>query len=124
MLLLIHSRFLQLLQYATILIAFVAHPSRTFHVVVFPNSVRHSFRHNKFNNKLQFSSDWGDFKALDDYDDEDNHQLEQQQRQIDRNTYANEEDSQELKAQIGSTRPVPSIEFDAAPIFVPQGRLH
>jgi hypothetical protein len=59
------------------------------------------------------SSDWGDFAALDDDDVE---------IRVDRTVYAKEEDPQELKAQIGSSRPTPTIEYDAEPIFVPQGK--
>jgi hypothetical protein len=64
-----------------------------------------------------FSSDWGDFRAIDDVNDdiEDN-------RRIDQTSYATEDDTIELKAQIGSTKPAPTIEFDAEPIFVPQGK--
>ena len=63
--------------------------------------------------ELLLSSDWGDFAALDDDDVE---------IRVDRTVYAKEEDPQELKAQIGSARPSPTIEYDAEPIFVPQGK--
>eukprot|EP00545_Synedropsis_sp_CCMP1620_P010451 CAMPEP_0119004310 /NCGR_PEP_ID=MMETSP1176-20130426/1070_1 /TAXON_ID=265551 /ORGANISM="Synedropsis recta cf, Strain CCMP1620" /LENGTH=194 /DNA_ID=CAMNT_0006956001 /DNA_START=9 /DNA_END=593 /DNA_ORIENTATION=+ len=58
------------------------------------------------------SSDWSDFSALDDDDDF---------APIDTTDYAKEEDSQEAKAAVGSTRPAPTIENDAEPIFVPVG---
>ena len=64
---------------------------------------------------LQFaSSDWGDFTALPDDDDDD--------MRVDRTVYAKEEDPQEVKAQVGVGRPAPTIEYDAEPIFVPQGK--
>lgn len=59
-----------------------------------------------------FSSDWGDFAALEDDDDE---------ILIDRTDYAKEEDTQEDKAAVGSEMRPPTIENDAEPIFVPQG---
>ena len=58
------------------------------------------------------SSNWGDFTAFTDDDDE---------IRIDRTVYAKEEDPQEVKAQVGVGRPAPTIEYDAEPIFVPQG---
>lgn len=58
-------------------------------------------------------SDWGSFTALDDDDDLD--------MAIDNREYAKEEDSQELKAQIGANLDPPTIENDADPIFVPAG---
>jgi len=58
-------------------------------------------------------SDWSGFQALDDDEDLD----------VDMNTYAKEEDSQDYKAQIGSSLEPPSIERGAEPIFVPQGSV-
>lgn len=58
-------------------------------------------------------SDWADFQALDDDDDEDLF--------VDLTDYATEDDSQEFKAEVGSQLEPPSIENDAEPIFVPQG---
>jgi hypothetical protein len=64
------------------------------------------------------SSDWGDFTAFaDDLDDDDDIKI-----RIDRTVYAKEEDPQEVKAQVGVGRPAPTIEYDAEPIFVPQGK--
>eukprot|EP00429_Kryptoperidinium_foliaceum_P030415 CAMPEP_0176153548 /NCGR_PEP_ID=MMETSP0120_2-20121206/78439_1 /TAXON_ID=160619 /ORGANISM="Kryptoperidinium foliaceum, Strain CCMP 1326" /LENGTH=106 /DNA_ID=CAMNT_0017490611 /DNA_START=269 /DNA_END=589 /DNA_ORIENTATION=- len=40
---------------------------------------------------------------------------------IDTRDYAKEEDSQEMKAQIGASLEPPEIELDADPIFVPAG---
>lgn len=60
------------------------------------------------------SSNWGDFTAFTDDDDAD-------EIRIDRTVYAKEEDPQEVKAQVGVGRPAPTIEYDAEPIFVPQG---
>ncbi|KAL3936382.1 MAG: hypothetical protein SGBAC_008291 [Bacillariaceae sp.] len=58
-------------------------------------------------------SDWGSFSALDDDDDLD--------FSIDTREYAKEEDSQELKAQVGASLEAPSILNDAEPISVPAG---
>lgn len=60
---------------------------------------------------LRFS-DWSDFQALEDEDDD---------LLIDRTEYAREEDTQEDKARVGATLEAPTIEFDAEPLFVPQG---
>ena len=64
--------------------------------------------------RRRMSSDWGSFSSMDD-DDDINEDL------VDNRDYANENDPQELKAQIGSTLEAPTIEYDAAPIFVPVG---
>jgi hypothetical protein len=66
-----------------------------------------------FSTALKMSSDWSDFSALDDDDDF---------APIDRTDYAKEEDSQEAKAAVGATRPTPTIERDAEPIYMPQGK--
>ncbi|GKY94934.1 hypothetical protein MPSEU_000458300 [Mayamaea pseudoterrestris] len=62
------------------------------------------------------SSDWSSFAALEDDEDTD---------LVDTNTYAKEEDSQELKAQVGASLEPPSIDDDGsssiAPISVPAG---
>lgn len=62
---------------------------------------------------LRFS-DWSDFQALEDEDDD---------LLIDRTEYAREEDTREDKARVGATLEAPSIEFDAEPLFVPQGTV-
>ena len=56
-------------------------------------------------------SDWSDFAALEEDDD-----------LMDDLDYAEENDSQEKKAQVGSLLEPPSIEMDAEPIMVPQGK--
>lgn len=61
------------------------------------------------------SDDWSDFSALDD--DEDLGPIR------DLTDYAKEEDSQEAKAAVGATRKAPTIENDAEPLFVPQGKF-
>ena len=61
------------------------------------------------------SDDWSSFAALDDDEDD---------VPVDTNTYAKEEDSQEVKAEVGSSRPAPSIEFPAPPIRVPAGKCY
>jgi hypothetical protein len=58
-------------------------------------------------------SDWSSFSALDDDDDLD--------MAIDTREYAKEEDSQELKAEVGASLEAPTIENDAEPIFTPAG---
>ena len=64
---------------------------------------------------LGMSSDWSSFGVLDDDDGLD--------RAIDTKEYAVEDDSQDVKAEIGASLQAPSInpEFDAKPIFVPVG---
>ena len=57
----------------------------------------------------QLNSDWSDFA----YDDED------EVLNID---FADENDSQEYKAEVGGLLDAPTIKMDAAPIFEPQGR--
>ena len=60
-----------------------------------------------------FMSDWSSFSALDDDDDLD--------MAVDSREYAKEEDSQELKAEVGASLDPPSIDNDAEPISVPAG---
>lgn len=60
----------------------------------------------------RWMSDWSDFQALDDDED----------LAVDMTEYAAEGDSQEYKAQIGAQLDPPTIENDAEPIFVPQGK--
>uniref|UniRef100_A0A7S2GRG5 PRC-barrel domain-containing protein n=1 Tax=Helicotheca tamesis TaxID=374047 RepID=A0A7S2GRG5_9STRA len=63
------------------------------------------------NSKL-YSSDWADFA----YDDED--------EDLDTTTYADENDSQEYKAEIGRAIEAPTVEgYDGEPIFTPQGSV-
>jgi len=59
-------------------------------------------------------SDWGDFAALEDDDDD---------LIIDSMEYAEENDSQEKKAQVGALLEPPEIEMNAEPMFVPQGSV-
>jgi hypothetical protein len=73
-------------------------------------------------------SDWSTFQALED-DDED----EDIYANADDDTtsssssslqqYANENDPQEYKAQVGSNIPAPSIDWEGEPIFLPQGSI-
>ena len=62
---------------------------------------------------IVLNSDWGSFQALDD---------DELFGKVDKNTYAEEEDSQEFKAEIGSSLEAPVIERPADPISVPAGR--
>jgi hypothetical protein len=61
------------------------------------------------------SSDWSSFSVMDDDDDLD--------MAIDKRDYAVEDDSQEVKAQVGANLEPPSIDpkYDVEPIFVPSG---
>ena len=63
---------------------------------------------------VQLSSDWSNFGVLDGDDDD-------LDKPIDNRRYAKEEDTQEDKAQVGSSLEPPDIENDAPPIFVPAG---
>lgn len=63
---------------------------------------------------VRMSSDWSNFKVLDDDDDD-------LDIAIDTREYAKEEDPQEMKAQIGASLDPPTINIDAEPIFVPPG---
>ena len=62
-----------------------------------------------------YMSDWSNFDYLDDDDDID--------IKVDTREYAKEEDSQEFKAEIGSSLQAPDIEpeQDVEPLFVPTG---
>jgi len=64
-----------------------------------------------------YGSDWSDFGVLDDDDDIDG-------IAIDRSEYAEENDTQEKKGQVGATLDPPSIDDGSAafdPLFVPAG---
>ena len=63
--------------------------------------------------RLSMSSDWSNFDYLDEDDELD--------ITYDTTEYAKEEDSQELKAQVGANLEAPTIEIDAEPILVPTG---
>jgi hypothetical protein len=96
------------------LIAFYCGSSHAFTVNPHPLPSRSSAE--SISRTFLSSDDWSSFAALEDVDDDED-------TWIDTNTYAKEEDSQELKAEIGSSRPAPSIEFPAPPIRVPAGML-
>lgn len=76
---------------------------------------RQSIRERSF--ILNLSSDWITFQALDD-DENDEIVFG---KKIDRKSYASEDDDQILKATVGSDIDVPTIKFEAEPIFVPAG---
>eukprot|EP00550_Attheya_septentrionalis_P009234 CAMPEP_0198292102 /NCGR_PEP_ID=MMETSP1449-20131203/9877_1 /TAXON_ID=420275 /ORGANISM="Attheya septentrionalis, Strain CCMP2084" /LENGTH=187 /DNA_ID=CAMNT_0043990825 /DNA_START=93 /DNA_END=653 /DNA_ORIENTATION=+ len=63
------------------------------------------------NTKPRYMSDFSDFAYIDDDED------------LDMEEYAEENDSQEYKAELGATRVAPEIENDAEPIVVPQGSV-
>ena len=65
-------------------------------------------------------SGWSDFQALDLDEDDDDVVLG---RRVDRNDYAIEDDSQEVKAQVGASLEPPSVDRPAPPIQVPAGRF-
>lgn len=60
---------------------------------------------------LKLSDDWSGFQFLDD------------DEEFDGTDFAKEEDTQEYKAQVGASLEAPSIEMDADPILVPQGKM-
>jgi hypothetical protein len=62
-------------------------------------------------------SEWGDFKALDDDIDDDLGPPGKMKG------FADENDPQEYKAEIGSTIPAPELSWDGDPIFLPQGSV-
>lgn len=62
------------------------------------------------------SDDWSTFQAMDDDDDEIVYG-----KQLDKLSYATENDSPEDKAAVGTLRSAPIIERDADPISVPAG---
>jgi hypothetical protein len=75
------------------------------------------------------SSDWSTFQALDDDDDDDYLQDTTTTNNNNNNNnpssiqYANENDPQEFKAQVGSNIPAPTVDWDGEPIFLPQGSI-
>ena len=64
-----------------------------------------------------FMSDWGNFKALDEDDEDDIFGS----GNIDTTEYATENDSQDMKMEVGSALPAPVIDRPAEPIQVPAG---
>lgn len=72
-------------------------------------------------NRIAFSelrvSEWGDFKALDDDIDDDLGPPGKMKG------FADENDSQEFKAEIGSTIPAPEISWTGEAIHLPQGSV-
>lgn len=78
------------------------------------------------------SSDWSTFQALDDDDDDDDDYLQDTTTTNNNNNsnnnpssiqYANENDPQEFKAQVGSNIPAPTVDWDGEPLFLPQGSI-
>ena len=65
-------------------------------------------------------SEWSDFKDLDDDDDLYNDDLPPAGKMTELG-YADENDPQELKAEIGNNVPVPEIDWEGEPIFLPVG---
>ena len=69
-------------------------------------------------NTCLFSSDWSDFSYIDD--DDDLLDGDDSMKAID---FADENDPQELKAQVGSSLDAPEVEWDGDPIEVPLGEF-
>jgi len=67
---------------------------------------------NRLSDSSLFLSDWSSFTALEDDDDDE---------LLDTTDYAREEDSQQVKAQVGAGIAAPTIERPAEPICVPPG---
>jgi len=66
-------------------------------------------------------SEWSDFKDLDDDDDDLYNDDLPPAGKMTESGYADENDPQEFKAEIGSKLPVPEIDWDGDPIFLPVG---
>jgi hypothetical protein len=64
--------------------------------------------------RLYLSDDWSSFRSFDDDDDD-------LLGKVDRQSYAVEDDPQEVKAAVGIERKAPEIERDAEPIRVIPG---
>jgi hypothetical protein len=62
------------------------------------------------------SDDWSSFQSLDDDDEIVYGKL------LDKQEYAEENDSQSAKEAVGALRAAPVIELDADPILVPAGK--
>mmetsp|Transcript_9235 Transcript_9235/g.17378 ORF Transcript_9235/g.17378 Transcript_9235/m.17378 type:complete len:255 (+) Transcript_9235:650-1414(+) len=89
-----------------------------------------SFTHHcNDSSRMKMSDDWSSFQALDDDDDIDDYNSKNNpQKDSNSNNptsiqYADENDPQEYKAQVGSNIPPPSIEWQGEPIFLPQGSI-
>lgn len=76
----------------------------------------------QINNRMNYSqrrvSEWSDFKGLDDDDLDDNAGLPGKMR-----GYADENDPQDYKAEVGSLIPEPEKNWIGDPIFLPQGSV-
>ena len=109
---LLQSTLVRAVSLATVFATLLIGEAFSFQAVVKPRALQ------IFTDSTRFmSSDWSDFTALDDDDDLD-------ELNIDTREYAVEEDSQESKAQVGSSLEAPEIENDAPPIQVPAGKFN
>lgn len=71
-------------------------------------------------------SDWSTFQALEDEDEDEDIDANADDTTSSSSSlqqYANENDPQEYKAQVGSNIPAPSIDWEGEPIFLPQGSI-
>ena len=69
-------------------------------------------------------SEWSDFKDIDDDDDDDlyNDDLPPAGKMTDLG-YADENDPQEFKAEIGGNIPAPAVDWEGEPLFLPVGSV-
>ncbi len=70
-------------------------------------------------------SEWSDFKALEDDDDDlynDTEELPPAGKMTDFG-YADENDPQEFKAEIGENIPAPTVDWEGEPLFLPEGSV-
>jgi hypothetical protein len=84
-----------------------------------PTSALSEFRYRSLQSsvgrsRLYLSDDWSSFRSFDDDDD-------LLGNKVDRQSYAVEDDPQEVKAAVGIERKAPEIERDAEPIRVTPG---
>lgn len=74
-------------------------------------------------NTQLYMSEWADFKDLDDDDDDlFNDDLPPAGKMTELG-YADENDPQEYKAEVGSNIPAPTVEWQGEPLFVPEGSV-
>ena len=85
---------------------------------VFITFVHRKFGYNAFHPTLFSSDDWSNFQSFDD-DDEIVFG-----RVLDKQEYAEENDSQDVKESVGSLRAAPVVERDAEPICVVAGKVN
>lgn len=75
------------------------------------------FSHDKITSTTLELSDWSGFEALDDIDDDSDYLSEPI------GGFAEENDDQERKAEVGAGLPCPEVYWKGEPIFMPQGEI-